>query len=794
MTRNSLWAIVIVSATSVWVSAQAPVVLEHDHLLVEFSAQDGSIIRLRNKKVDLELVKTLPQTRQPWALLLAPLDLVSDFTAFRILRDPESPVRRVDLEWRTRYRITVKASVSLQAGSDELELRCSAENSGDRTIIALRYPAIQGIGALWGDGQYDRLLHSTAMGALFTNPFHLFQAAGLPIQSRGMVISRYPNGFHGSPLQMMAYFTEGHGGFYVAAKDSLCTDKDLNFYKSAGGNLECEIAHIQWEACPGRSLVVDYPVVIAALTEGTWYEAAERYRAWATQQPWCRRGTRRDRVARADACRWLHEEVGAVGAWWPFRGDIRAEITRTRRLFGTPLLHLELWWQNRPSLEAAQAGGDRFGPFYFPFLALKSKQTFETHSQDRIVPPATPISPDWVAMCPAQPGWRAVVCESAQDMASKHPLRHHQIWVDENTTGCQADCLYYDVGPCAGVPTHCYAANHAHAPGAGRDITQAYVTLFEESQRRASLQKGSYVPVGTECVSEPFVGCLDLYYARNAGFNPDMEVGPYVRQLTWLPDGRMEIVPLFEFVYHDYGPAAIQGIYPVYPWNVPEADDFFTWAEARSVLWGGLLVTFPVASQPACPEDRTRFIRSLVAARTDFAREFLTYGRMQRPPIMECETLAINHGLAKDGWFRRIRYPQAEPDLKAALPTSSQPGGEHRESDQLSVEDWAKGLLSTPAALARVPTIHVPAVISQAFTLGDERLGILLVNLHRDRDEAVRVSVNPGSCGLRKGSYELRRITAAGGQNLGIFQNRREAEVQLPPRDVVLLAARFIGG
>ena len=73
------------------------------------------------------------------------------------------------------------------------------------------------------------------------------------------------------------------------------------------------------------------------------------------------------------------------------------------------------------------------------------------------------------------------------------------------------------------------------------------------------------MPVGTECVTEPFVGCLDFYYARNAGFNPDMETFPYVRDLTWLPDGRMEIVPLFPFVYHEHGPVAIQGIYPVAP-------------------------------------------------------------------------------------------------------------------------------------------------------------------------------------------------------------------------------------
>ena len=91
----------------------------------------------------------------------------------------------------------------------------------------------------------------------------------------------------------------------------------------------------------GKSLRVDYPIVIAALTKGTWYEAAQRYRDWATRQPWCQRGTLRRRVDASDACRWLLQEIGGVGMWWPFRNDIRADIVRTRRLFGAPLLHLE---------------------------------------------------------------------------------------------------------------------------------------------------------------------------------------------------------------------------------------------------------------------------------------------------------------------------------------------------------------------------------------------------------------------------------------------------------------------
>jgi hypothetical protein len=555
-----------------------------------------------------------------------------------------------------------------------------------------------------------------------------------------------------------------------------------------------EIAHIQGDARPGKSLVVDYPVVVAALKEGTWYAAAERYRTWAMRQPWCKRGTHRDRVATGDSSRWLLEKTGAVGAWWPFRNDIRADILRTRRLFGAPLLHLELWWSHGPSREAAQSDGDHFGPFCFPFLALETKETFKLHNQDPIIPLATPISPDWIAMCPVQPDWRRVVCESAEDLAGTRPPRHHQIWVAENQTGCAADCLYDDIGPCAGVPTHCYAPHHAHPPGAGHEITKAYVSLFEESQQRASRTRGAYVPVGTECVSEPFVGCLDLYYARNAGLNPDMETFPYVRELAWLPDNRMEIVPLFPFVYHEHGPVAIQGIYPVSPWGNSEAEGFFAWAEARTILWGGLIVTFPVTSEPSPSAAHGGFLRSLVAARTDFARDFLAYGRMQRPPSIACGTLDINHGLAEGGWLRKIRFPRETPEGRATPPVRQGRDQGAIHSRELSVEQWATGLMAIPVAKARNPTMRVPSVLSQSYTLRDDRLGILLVNFRPDSEELVRLPVDPAAYGLAPGTYEIRQDRAGAYRSLGVFSGRHEVELKLAPKDVVLVTATRTAG
>ena len=97
--------IVLASFWSSAAGADAPVVLENEHLLVEFSARDGSITRLRNKQQGLELISIVPGARQPWAMLLAPAELVSDFEAFRIVPPGTGPAHQVTLEWETRHRI-----------------------------------------------------------------------------------------------------------------------------------------------------------------------------------------------------------------------------------------------------------------------------------------------------------------------------------------------------------------------------------------------------------------------------------------------------------------------------------------------------------------------------------------------------------------------------------------------------------------------------------------------------------------------------------------------------------------
>jgi hypothetical protein len=764
-------------------SAEDCVRLENAALAVDIARRDGAILSVFNKRAGLDLISLLSEGRRPWLMLLDGGEFVDRYSTFSMESRGEHGEQTAELRWAAGDGITVCATLSLGDNADELLIRSEARNQGNRTIIALNYPRLQGIGPLGDSGGVDYFLHSALGGALVRDPFTLFSASATIPQGRGFLPCRYPNGFGGSPMQMMAYYREGVGGFYLAAEDFRLTDKDLNFYKTGGnGALAWEIAHFQWDARPGVGLTLDYPVTIAALTEGTWYEAAERYRAWATHQPWCARGTRLERVKRGDASRWLLEKTGAVTMWTPFELDMRETMRRTREAFGAPLLHLPLRWTHAPSVDDVRAAGDHLGPFYFPFVALEGGPTHQECAADQLVPRTSAVVPKWVAMCPAEPGWRRVAVESAEDLAGSGRLRHHNVWIDANPAGCSADTLYSDIGPCAGVPTHCLSTEHHHAPGTGRGITEAYISLIEEMQSAASLARGAYVPVGTECVGEPYVACLDTSYVRSCGLDLAMETMPYTRFLTWIPDGQMEIVPLFEFVYHEYGPVAMQGIYSVYPWSASRGDDLWTWSEARATLWGQLVVTHPLYPGAEVSPERRAFLHGMTAARTGFANDFLAYGRLQRPPPIGAGSLAIDHGLGKDGWLRALAFPEHPEGAGArddALP----------DHGDWSVEEWIRTMRRIPSSPARTSTMTVPEVLAQAYTLGN-RLGVLMVNLHRETAVRVPVTLDLRAYGLPPGRYTVEKVTATGRKPVRQITGAAVLAVDLPPREFVLLDVR----
>jgi hypothetical protein len=76
-----------------------------------------------------------------------------------------------------------------------------------------------------------------------------------------------------------------------------------------------------------------------------------------------------------------------------------------------------------------------------------------------------------------------------------------------------------------------------------------------------------------------------------------------------------------------------------------------------------------------------------------------------------------------------------------------------------------------------------------AYTSGDDRLGLVFVNLRGEREQSIRLTIDPAAFGLGAGTFQLLHSQIDSRSDLGSFDGRRELELSLPPREVVLIEA-----
>jgi hypothetical protein len=658
----------------------------------------------------------------------------------------------VELRWSTERGDVVQATVTLPGGEQNARFMVALEPAEGSAVEAIEYPVLGGIGPLSGDGADDRLLHSYATGFLFENPVALFSADG-DGPERGLLHSPYPEGFSGSTLQLMAYYTEGRGGFYFATEDATGAQKWLNFFGEDGGYCRAAFAHGSPDL--SRPLAPSYPVLVGALTEGTWAEAADRYKAWAVQQPWCSRPL----ASRPEEERWIHEQIGIVTFGINAARDRSRWIRTLSDIAGAPVLHilgpnwtkepqnyenhlpggLDDWFpaQFHPAnLEAIRDAGDRWAPFLFDLLfGTSGSDSIEGNAALQQIPHPS-LSYDryeFPFLCPVTPFLQALHRERATRIADEYG----------------ADAIYYDISA-NNVIKRCYSDDHEHPRGGGAFLVEAYRDLY----------KAPSAPRGTELVNEVFIDILDFYQARaEASPVTSFEADKF---RDWIKGGRVEKVPLFAYVYHEFGPVRMDG------WAKlsREHGDLFYWIGARVMAWGGLfelnyefspLETVDGHAEPLdehyfpLPDHRyeidpekAAFVRELAAARTGPANPYLAYGAML-------------------------------PPLEVASPTIELPWMHYN-----SPPGWP--------AFGDRGTHEVPAVVHCAWRYGDDA-AVVLVNVDGLEHE-VLAPVNTRTLRLDADvAYELTRVEGAERTSLGCLSADGGLAILLPPRKVVVIEA-----
>lgn len=853
-----------------------PIVLENDFLRLELDADTGGVRSLVNRAAGLELVDAEQPPALPWRVQLADIgDDVFDrrpvlrgkvygkteivfhflkevvggvwtsaFASFAWRTDPEySNGTAVELVWRREDEIELHGRVELAADSPNAVFRIRVRNATSQSVIAVEYPIVDGIQPLGGDGSDNWLAHSVDGGFLFQDPCRLFDDPGIirhwkqlriiddtdPVghpdegHAHGGLyrVRAYPNGFEGSPMQFFAYYKEALGGFYFGAHDPHNTEKLLNVFASDGRRgLTASFVHYAWDWQPGRDLTLDYPTMVGALFDGTWYEAAERYRNWATvtgvgHPEWCREGTLRERVSRGTASRWLVEGVGfntfgipmsiEVAHWyealhgltdrpvfhivghdweggavrvlpgkWQKLRDLMAPngpgptlyqladltgiepVAENEELLRDLLIKIQpnLWSSFRLSpmdyrpprfhpanVEAIRAGGDYFVPFlWLDFIG-------HGHDTERYgtVVPITPFTNAF--MCPTTEYWRDW---------------HRE--VDVSLVEAGVDGIYYDVSASCATPSLCLNRDHDHPIGFGRGLISAYEEVFRDSKRSASeANGGDYIPIGTEVIIENLVSVVDYAQCRaGAGLQATMEGEEFVE---WQKDRRAIKIPMFSFVYHEYGPVLLDGCAKL---SASFGEIFYEIA-ARVALEGGLLQLnyefsplelfegmtgssyqlvytgqlYEDPSPPRVDPSKAAFLREIAEARTGFARRYLAYGRMiPSLPIsgrVADVTLDWNH-------FNSIHRLRLE-------------SGEYT----------------------------TPSLIQVGWSDGDSRLGFVFVNLLHDDAQTVEVTFDPSRYGRTPQLCNATLTTSTDTDDLGSFDGSGQFTLSLPPRRVCLL-------
>ncbi|MBB6672430.1 DUF6259 domain-containing protein [Cohnella nanjingensis] len=640
--------------------------LENARIRLELSESDGTVRGLRDLAKGIDYIAASGGA-EPFRLE-TDAGFSSAFDSFAWVNDRREDGRReVALTWRTASGVTVRATVALSEDGDEAVFRCAADNGSDERLLSLEYPIIPDLGPISEEGR-DYVAHPFATGFLVRDPLKRFAADGT-----GFRFMPYPESFSGATMQFFAYCGEGRGGLYFAAPDGEGHPKWLNFYKNGHDLLEASFIHGCEDIGPGRGVAPDYPVQLALLNGDGWHEAADRYKRWAVRQKWCARGLLADRAA-ADGSAWLHEDMGAATFGINAGSDRTPWLRAYRAHVGTPMFHiLGPDWTNAPqtfykgvpggfddwfptrfdpaNLALIRESGDKFAPFEFDYLYHFEGADGERGREAAQKFPENKKSIDgykFPFLCPA------------------HPYAH-DFHVKRDATLARTDdvdAIYYDISA-NNILKICMDETHGHSVGAGRQIEEAYRRNYADTKAAMIEASGRFVPMGTEMMNETMLDLIDYYQARAGGQPAAPLEGWPIREL--LKSGDAELIPMFAYVYHEYGALRLDG------WGklVEEIGRLYYYSVARTYLWGGLYelnyeyspmegldgrenapeehyYPFDPRGYAFSPE-RASYLALYAQLRTGDASKYWAYGRMLRPQPFARERIALdwrhyNHG------------------------------------------------------------------------------------------------------------------------------------------------------
>jgi hypothetical protein len=504
----------------------------------------------------------------------------------------------------------------------------------------IQFPVIEVPFDIPGNGTHSNILSSFADGAL-SGPVEPSMSAGAwgVREYDSPEIWRF-NNYPGQwvSTQLMAYYNDA-GGLYVACDDPKGLPKFIDPLLEGDG-VTLGVGHFPGTHGPGETKL-PYHVVLGTF-HGDWYAAAEIYRNWASQQPFCATKL----AQRTDVPKWLADTPSAIA--FPMRGQgdwdphgvnpeyspLTNALPYLDKLAGaleTPLLPIVFNWERagpwvQPDAYPPVGGEAAFREFmskakargWHPMIygdglswVIWQKNTnydglpyFRSHGGEAAVTRkwdgtfVEGMIGDWrkhYVTCVGTEKGRQMILDMTRHMTEFGPDVVQQ----------------FDQGP---GPTACYAANHGHPPVPGPWMTEAFNKLLKADKETA---RSVNPTVAMSCEGAP----PEIYLQ-------DFQV--------W--DSRIRTCPLYSFLYHEYG-NGFQGFY------TNRVNDEALRASVARALVFGYIINFTLREKGLVEYDWdqtwTRAVPDQAAFldwtkrvshfRAGVARDYLVYGRMLRP-------------------------------------------------------------------------------------------------------------------------------------------------------------------
>jgi len=502
------------------------------------------------------------------------------------------------------------------------------------TVQYIDFPIITGLAQIGASSSDDYLVYPERVGMLLRDPLNK-----LNIPLHGM----YPSAWNS--LQFMSFYDENIAGLYVSTNDTQGSVHVLTASPGSPGTWLMQITHYLPDA-PLQEVVLPYAVSIGVF-KGDWFDAADIYRQWASQQRWAVEGT----FAAKETPEWYlrlsayHESIKYANDGVPLRNPFAELPTTTEedcQYFGIPTLELVIGWESRgaygtfgewfppwegwESFDSMIQGIHAAGGRIFVMIDLyRYDTTLSSYQKEWAIvesPDGSHVADEekhTVAMCPFTDYWQTTIKDAVLTL-----VRH-------KVDAVQLDGL-------AILMASCYAANHGHPLGYGNWWAiglQKLVAQIRDESRRINPE----VVIGSEGVNEMYLPYLDFYQDWDAASEMRDDYG------DWQRTGA-DPIPLFQYVYPN---SILEKGHYVHVWSEREYNysfkvlgysfvngqpSYFLLDELLSE-WGWL--------QGASTNPALEYLRRLGEARNSYAFDFVVSGQLLRPPRLQLPQMVITN-------------------------------------------------------------------------------------------------------------------------------------------------------